>query len=53
MLAFGNPDLGDPEKNLEYAELEAEEVKNVIPRIDGLCEEGGDRREEQNPFSQL
>ena len=27
VLAFGNPDLGDPEKNLEYAELEAEEVK--------------------------
>ena len=31
MLAFGNPDLGDPEKNLEYAELEAEEVKSVYP----------------------
>ena len=31
VLAFGNPDLGDPEKNLEYAELEAEEVKNVYP----------------------
>jgi CHAT domain-containing protein len=32
VLAFGNPDLGDPEKNLEYAELEAEEVKNVYPQ---------------------
>jgi CHAT domain-containing protein len=32
VLAFGNPDLGDPEKNLEYAELEAEEVKNVYPK---------------------
>jgi CHAT domain-containing protein len=31
VLAFGNPDLGDPDKNLEYAELEAEEVKNVYP----------------------
>src|SRR5215813_4009683 len=31
VLAFGNPDLGDPEKNLEFAELEAEEVKNVYP----------------------
>jgi CHAT domain-containing protein len=32
VLAFGNPDIGDPEKNLEYAELEAEEVKNVYPQ---------------------
>jgi CHAT domain-containing protein/lipopolysaccharide biosynthesis regulator YciM len=32
VLAFGNPDLGDPEKNLEYAELEAEEVKNIYPQ---------------------
>jgi CHAT domain-containing protein len=31
VLAFGNPDLGDPEKNLEYAELEAQEVKAVYP----------------------
>ena len=31
VLAFGNPDLGDPEKNLEYAELEAEEVKAAYP----------------------
>jgi CHAT domain-containing protein len=32
VLAFGNPDLGDPEKNLEFAELEAAEVKNVYPQ---------------------
>ena len=31
MLAFGNPDLGDPEKNLEFAELEAKEVKAAYP----------------------
>ncbi len=31
VLAFGNPDLGDPEKNLEFAELEAEEVKAAYP----------------------
>ncbi len=31
VLAFGNPDLGDPEKNLEFAELEAQEVKVVYP----------------------
>src|SRR5262245_31107816 len=31
VLAFGNPDLGDPEKNLEFAELEAEEVKDIYP----------------------
>src|SRR5262245_42383927 len=31
VLAFGNPDLGDPEKNLEYAELEAKEVKAAYP----------------------
>jgi CHAT domain-containing protein len=32
VLAFGNPDLGDPENNLEYAELEAQEVKAVYPQ---------------------
>jgi CHAT domain-containing protein/tetratricopeptide (TPR) repeat protein len=32
VLALGNPDLGDSEKNLEYAELEAEEVKNIYPQ---------------------
>ena len=31
VLAFGNPDLGDAEKNLEYAELEAKEVKAAYP----------------------
>jgi CHAT domain-containing protein len=31
VLAFGNPDLGDPEKNLEFAELEAMEVKAAYP----------------------
>jgi CHAT domain-containing protein len=31
VLAFGNPDLGDPEKNLEFAELEAKEVKATYP----------------------
>jgi CHAT domain-containing protein len=32
VLAFGNPDLGDPEKNLEFAELEAMEVKAAYPK---------------------
>jgi CHAT domain-containing protein/tetratricopeptide (TPR) repeat protein len=36
VLAFGNPDLGDPEKNLEYAELEAQEVKAVYPEASVL-----------------
>jgi len=31
VLAFGNPDLGDPEKELKFAELEAQEVKAVYP----------------------
>jgi CHAT domain-containing protein/predicted negative regulator of RcsB-dependent stress response len=31
VLAFGNPDLGDPEKHLEFAELEAKEVKATYP----------------------
>src|SRR5262245_6206321 len=31
VLAFGNPDLGDPDKNLEFAELEAKEVKAAYP----------------------
>jgi CHAT domain-containing protein len=31
VLAFGNPDLGDPEKNLKFAELEAKEVKAAYP----------------------
>jgi CHAT domain-containing protein len=32
VLAFGNPDLGDPEKNLEFAELEAQEIKTAFPQ---------------------
>ncbi|MBM4261864.1 MAG: CHAT domain-containing protein [Deltaproteobacteria bacterium] len=28
-LAFGNPDLDDPEKDLAYAELEAQEHRNL------------------------
>jgi CHAT domain-containing protein len=32
VLAFGNPDLGDPEKNLEFAELEAREIKSAFPQ---------------------
>jgi CHAT domain-containing protein len=31
VLALGNPDLGDPEKNLQYAELEAQEIKTSYP----------------------
>jgi len=31
VIAFGNPDLGDPDKNLEFAELEAQEVKAAYP----------------------
>jgi CHAT domain-containing protein len=31
VLAFGNPDLGDPDKDLEYAEVEAQEVKAIYP----------------------
>ena len=38
VLAFGNPDLGDPEKNLEFAELEAKEVKAAIPRVEVYIE---------------
>ena len=32
VLAFGNPDLGDPERDLEFAELEAQEVRNIYPQ---------------------
>ena len=31
VLAFGNPDLGDPNKDLKFAELEAQEVKTLYP----------------------
>ena len=36
VLAFGNPDLGDPEKNLEHAELEAQEVQAIYPEASVL-----------------
>ena len=31
VLAFGNPDLGDPQKDLQFAELEAGEVRRLYP----------------------
>jgi len=31
ILAFGNPDLGNPEKDLKFAELEAGEIKKLYP----------------------
>ena len=31
VLAFGNPDLGDPNKDLKFAELEAQEVRTLYP----------------------
>ena len=52
VLAFGNPDLGDPEKNLEFAELEAKEVKAAYPESSVLHAKGSDGGEEQNPFCQ-
>ena len=50
MLAFGNPDLGDPEKNLEFAELEAEEVKAAYPESTVYVQKEATRREEQISF---
>ncbi|MBI4522446.1 MAG: CHAT domain-containing protein [Deltaproteobacteria bacterium] len=32
VLAFGNPDLGDPNKDLEFAELEVQEVQKLYPQ---------------------
>ena len=32
VLAFGNPDLGDPGMNLRFAELEAGEIAKLYPR---------------------
>jgi len=32
VLVLGNPDLGDPRRNLEFAELEAQEVQRLYPR---------------------
>ena len=52
VLAFGNPDLGDPEKNLEFAELEAKEVKAAYPESSVYIGKEATRREEQNPFCQ-
>ena len=52
VLAFGNPDLGDPEKNLEFAELEAKEVKAAYPESSVYIRKRSDRREEQDPFCQ-
>lgn len=32
VLAFGNPDLGDPNKDLQFAELEAGELQKLYPQ---------------------
>jgi CHAT domain-containing protein len=32
VLALGNPDLGDPKMNLEFAELEAKEIQGLYPQ---------------------
>lgn len=32
VLALGNPDLGDPKMNLEFAELEAKEIRGLYPQ---------------------
>jgi CHAT domain-containing protein len=32
VLALGNPDLGDPKMNLEFAEKEAKEIENLYPQ---------------------
>jgi CHAT domain-containing protein len=32
ILTLGNPDLGDPKMNLEFAEIEAKEIKNLYPQ---------------------
>ena len=51
VLAFGNPDLGDPEKNLEYAELEAEEVKNGVSQSRQCLSEKGATEEKSKSLS--
>jgi len=38
VLAFGNPDLGDPGKHLEFAEVEVGEIKNIYPRSEVFVE---------------
>ena len=32
VLALGNPDLGDPKMNLDFAELEAKEIQGLYPQ---------------------
>ncbi|MGH9425980.1 MAG: CHAT domain-containing protein, partial [Terriglobia bacterium] len=32
LLALGNPDLGDPKMNLEFAEIETKEIKSLYPQ---------------------
>jgi CHAT domain-containing protein len=32
VLAFGNPDLGDPQKDLQFAEVEAQEISKLYPQ---------------------
>ena len=32
VLAFGNPDLGDPAMDLKFAELEAREIRKIYPQ---------------------
>ena len=36
MLAFGNPDLGDPQLDLKYAQAEAQNVAKVMPNSKAL-----------------
>ena len=36
MLAFGNPDLGDPRLDLKYAQTEALDVAKVLPNSRAL-----------------
>ena len=32
VLAFGNPDLGDPKMSLQFAEVEAKEIRSLYPQ---------------------
>src|SRR5262245_8612577 len=50
VLAFGNPDLGDPEKNLEYAELEANEVKATYPESSVYIRKEATEEKRAKPF---
>jgi CHAT domain-containing protein len=51
VLAFGNPDLGDSDKNLEFAEVEVTEIKNIYPRSEVFVEQEAteDRSKELSP----